>query len=312
MDYIIIDLEWNQCPLGRDLGERDLPFEIIEIGAVKLDENRQFKGKFHSLIKPQVYKDIHQKTWEIIHIDKEELEQGEAFETVIRDFFAWCGEEYRFGTWGPMDLIELQRNMEHFGITEVFQKPFFYCDIQKLFSLETEGHKNPHTLEYAVDYYEFAQKEEFHRALADAEYTARVFQEISERIVKRYFSIDYYHNPKTKEDEVYVDYGTYTKLISKEYDSREAALRDKRIQRLECHQCGKLIRKRINWFSNSMKKNYYCIGYCAEHGYMKGRIRVHKTRDGHYFVVKIVSQTSKEGAKEIQERYRELKKKQQV
>ncbi|MFW5631837.1 MAG: DNA polymerase III, partial [Acetivibrio ethanolgignens] len=75
MDYIIIDLEWNQCPLGRDLGERDLPFEIIEIGAVKLDENRQFKGKFHSLIKPQVYKDIHQKTWEIIHIDKEELEQ---------------------------------------------------------------------------------------------------------------------------------------------------------------------------------------------------------------------------------------------
>lgn len=308
MDYIIIDLEWNQCPLGRNLGERKLPFEIIEIGAVKLDENRRFKGKFHSLVKPQVYKELHPKTWEIIHIDREELEKGECFETVIRDFLDWCGKEYAFGTWGPMDLTELQRNMDYFGITGVFEKPFFYWDIQKLFSLETEGYKNPHTLEYAVDYYEFKQKAEFHRALADAEYTAQVFQEISESIVKRYFSIDYYHNPKTKKEEVYVDYGTYTKFISKEYETREEALKDRRIQRLGCCRCGRTIRKRISWFSNSMKKNYYCMGYCEEHGYIKGRIRIHKTKEGKAFVVKIVSLTSKQGAEELQERYRELKK----
>ena len=310
MDYIIIDLEWNQCPLGRNLGERNLPFEIIEIGAVKLDENRKIKGKFHSLIKPQVYHGLHHKTSEIIGIEEEELEKGEAFPTVIKSFLEWCGEDYRFGTWGPMDLIELQRNMDYFGMTDVFTKPFFYYDIQKLFSLETEGHKNPHTLEYAVEYYELKQNEDFHRALADAEYTVKVFQEISESIVKRYFSIDYYHHPKTKEDEVYVDYGTYTKFISKEYETKEAALKERRIRGLECICCKKVIRKKINWFSNSMKKNYYCIGGCSEHGYMKGRIRVHKTREGKYFVIKIISQISTEEAREIQERYEELKKKQ--
>lgn len=310
MDYIVIDLEWNQCPLGRDLGERDLPFEIVEIGAVKLDEKRQVKGKFHSLVKPQVYHELHQKTWEIIHIDKEELERGELFEDVIREFFSWCGNNYYFATWGPMDLTELQRNMDYFGVDEIFDNPFFYYDVQKLFSLETEGHKNPHTLEFAVDFYGLKQQKDFHRALADAEYTAMVFQKIRDDMAKNYFSIDCYHHPKTKADEVYVDYGTYCKFISREYESREAALKDRQIQKLECFHCKKPIRKRISWFSNSMKKNYYCIGYCPEHGYLKGRIRVYKTQQGKYFVVKIVSETTKEDAKKIKERYTELKKKQ--
>lgn len=310
VDYIIIDLEWNQCPLGRDRGERNLPFEIIEIGAVKLDENRKRKGKFHSLIKPQVYHKLHYRISEIIHIDKQELEQGESFEAVIRDFFAWCGEDFRFGTWGSTDLTELQRNMDYFGIKGISEKPFFYYDVQKLFSLETEGHQNPHTLAYAVDYYELEHSEDFHRALADAQYTAKVFQKITENIVERYFSIDCYHNPKTKEEELYVDYGSYSKFISKEYESREEALMDREIRSLKCFHCKKAVRKKVRWFSTSMKKNYYCLGYCPEHGYLKGRIRIHKTPEGRYFVVKIVSQASKAGAKELQDKYRGWKKKQ--
>ena len=34
--YIVLDLEWNQSPLGKDGSMDRLPFEIIEIGAVKL------------------------------------------------------------------------------------------------------------------------------------------------------------------------------------------------------------------------------------------------------------------------------------
>ena len=36
-NYIIFDLEWNQSPRGREDSVADFPFEIIEIGAVKLD-----------------------------------------------------------------------------------------------------------------------------------------------------------------------------------------------------------------------------------------------------------------------------------
>ena len=36
MDYVIFDLEWNQCPYGKGKENPKLPFEIIEIGAVKM------------------------------------------------------------------------------------------------------------------------------------------------------------------------------------------------------------------------------------------------------------------------------------
>ena len=36
MDYIVLDLEWNQSPAGKSGENRAIPFEIIEIGALKL------------------------------------------------------------------------------------------------------------------------------------------------------------------------------------------------------------------------------------------------------------------------------------
>ena len=38
MNYIVFDLEWNQSNTGREKEVEKLPFEIIEIGAVKIDD----------------------------------------------------------------------------------------------------------------------------------------------------------------------------------------------------------------------------------------------------------------------------------
>ncbi len=45
-----------------------LPFEIIEIGAVKLDENRNILDSFQQFIKPAVYRKLHFRTREILDI----------------------------------------------------------------------------------------------------------------------------------------------------------------------------------------------------------------------------------------------------
>ena len=42
MNYIVFDLEWNQSPNGKEFEEKGLPFEIFEIGAVKLNEKRDY------------------------------------------------------------------------------------------------------------------------------------------------------------------------------------------------------------------------------------------------------------------------------
>ena len=46
MNYIVFDLEWNQCPGGKEKENKKLPFEIIQIGAVKLDDQWEEFGQF--------------------------------------------------------------------------------------------------------------------------------------------------------------------------------------------------------------------------------------------------------------------------
>ena len=41
MNYIVLDLEWNQSNTGKEPQVKELPFEIIDIGAVKLDDGRR-------------------------------------------------------------------------------------------------------------------------------------------------------------------------------------------------------------------------------------------------------------------------------
>ena len=136
MNYIVFDLEWNQNPDGRKHPDSRLPFEIIEIGAVKLNEKREIIDTFQCLIKPKVYHWIHDSIHEVIHVDFHELEKGLPFPKAIRRFLEWCGPEYRFFTWGNQDVMELQRNMKYYNLLKLIPGPVHYYDVQKLFSVK--------------------------------------------------------------------------------------------------------------------------------------------------------------------------------
>ena len=129
MNYIVFDLEWNQSPEGKERSDRYLPFEIVEIGAVKLDQNRKPIGEFRRLVKPQVYEELHFKIQEVTGLEMELLlREGQPFEQVIREFLEWCGpEEYRFCSWGPMDLTELERNIAYYGMEIPFETIYRSC-----------------------------------------------------------------------------------------------------------------------------------------------------------------------------------------
>ena len=76
MNYIVFDLEWNQSNTGREKEVEKLPFEIIEIGAVKIDDTCVTTGEFHELIRPQVYREMHHITGKLIQLNMKELEKG--------------------------------------------------------------------------------------------------------------------------------------------------------------------------------------------------------------------------------------------
>ena len=275
MDYIVFDLEWNQGKLGkRDSHHSMIPFEIIEIGAIKLDENKQVISQFHQLIKPQIYKDMPQMIEDMLHIGIDELAESNFFEQVCEEFITWCGDDAIFCTWGNQDLLELQRNMLYFGVAPIASGPFPYLDVQKLFSIAFEDGKSRRNLEYATSFLEIEKDVPFHRAYADAWYTAKVLEQI-DKDIEEYCSFDVFWLPETKEDEVHKIFPSYCKYISRQFENRAAAMADKEVISTRCYICDKNLKRKVKWFSTG-GRNYISVAKCPQHGYMKGKIRLKK------------------------------------
>lgn len=285
MDYIVFDLEWNQCPDGKKKEDASLPFEIIEIGAWKLNEQREIVDFFHRLVRPQVYQDIHFRTQEVIHMDMKILKGGMPFPAAAREFLEWCGKDCRYCTWGDVDLAEFQRNLKYYHLENLLPGPIFYLDAQKLFSLNYEDGKIRKSLEHGIDYMGLPKEEKFHRALEDAKYTALIFQKLDETIVETYYSVDTYQSPAKRKDEIYLSYPGYDKFISKEFPDKEAAMRDRVVCSTRCICCHKPAKRKIRWFCANSQR-YFSVSYCQEHGYIQGKIKIRKNDRGCYYVVK--------------------------
>lgn len=294
MNYIVLDLEWNQACDSKTKKESPLLFEIVEIGAIKLNKNREQTDVFHELIKPQVYQSMNQITGELIHLNIEELADCRTFKEVATDFLTWCGEDAVFCTWGDLDLFELQRNLDFYKLPPLSDKPIPYYDIQKLFSIAYEDKKKRRTLAYAIDYLQIEKKIAFHRADSDAYYTAKVMEYLKEPELYTNLSYDIYHVPKTKEDEVKIIFNDYEKYISRAFEDRTEIMQDKDIISTRCYLCGKSTKKKADWFTMNNGKHYYAISHCEKHGYLKGKIRIRKNIENHAYVVKTMKVISKE------------------
>lgn len=306
MNYIVLDLEWNQSPLGKEYVIKGMPFEIIEFGAVRLDESLAETGQFHRLINPRVYKEMHRMTKQIVHLTMNDLKKGDSFTNVMRDFLKWCGDEYIFCTWGDMDLCELQRNMKYFGMGEVYTTPLKFYDIQKFFSLLYEDGKQRRSLQYAIEYLGLDENLPFHSALNDALYTARIIGRIDFANIKKNYSIDCYHIPETRKDEIHAVFDTYEKYISRGFENKEDMLSDKEVTALICYECRRRCRKKIRWFSGN-NRTYYALGICGKHGYIKGKIRARQADNGLYYAIKTTKMVDEEGASKISERQNVLR-----
>lgn len=307
MDYIILDLEWNQYSSQKDRSKKGIAFEIVEIGAIKLDENKNEVDEFNQVIRPQIFNKMHFMTKRIVHIDSQELENGKGFPDVIREFMDWCGDDYIFCTWGSSDLTELQRNMSYYHIDTITDGPLKYIDVQKLFSLEYEDGKLRRSLEHAVDHLHIEKDISFHRALSDAHYTAQILKCIHKPGIEEHVSYDVFVTPKSQKEEIHVVFDDYAKYISREFYSKTAAMEDREVISTRCYLCHKNVRKKIKWFSVN-GKHYYCLAFCPEHGYMKGKIRMKKAEDGKTYVVKTLKLITEDEVQDIIEKKTKVKK----
>ncbi|MCD8117886.1 MAG: exonuclease domain-containing protein [Lachnospiraceae bacterium] len=305
MNYIVFDLEWNQSPGGKNFEVEGLPFEIIEIGAVKLDEHRQIVDEFWHLVKPVVYHRMSRAVREVTGISNTKLKQGELFTEVYEKFTEWCGEEPVFCTWGPSDLTELQRNAAFHHLKMDFSYPLFYYDVQKLFSLSCEDGRSRKSLKYAVEYLKLEETEGYHRAMSDALYTAKVMEKIDFERVRSKISVDYYRVPRGRKEEIHLVFDTYAKDVSMSYQTRDELMKDRKLFSTKCYICGKNAKRKIRWFSDNSRA-CYSVSFCPEHGWLKGKIRIRKSMDGRYFGIKTLKLIGDSEMEAIREKKRSI------
>jgi len=185
MNYIIMDLEWNIAE--QELHTIETPFrfnsEIIEIGAVKLDDSFRVTDEFRMLVKPQFIPTLSPAISRLTGIGKRWLEQAVTFPEAYRDFHEWCGESYCFMTWGPDDIPVLMDNMLLYGMS-LESIPYVY-DLQRMFGHEIARDDRQWALEKAMAMLSL-QGDRAHDALNDAKNTELVAQYLPMEALEEY------------------------------------------------------------------------------------------------------------------------------
>lgn len=127
MSYVILDLEWNGS-YSKVLHK--FVNEIIEIGAVKLDDELNVCDTFTMLVAPKIGKKLCSKVKQLTKITNEELkDEGVSFIRAISLFSDFLGDGV-FMTWSDSDLHALIENYSYYtGRTRL---PFLsrYCNLQ--------------------------------------------------------------------------------------------------------------------------------------------------------------------------------------
>ena len=266
MQYIVIDLEWNQ-PLSyqsrvyREVGDR-LNFEMIQIGAAKLDESLHVSETASFLIRPTKYQRIHPRIRRMTGLGAEELADAPLFNEAMAQFEKWCGEDCVLLTWGIDDISVLQQNIDFFDYS--WKQPPI-CDIQRLFS-DVHQLKDRAGLSAAMELVNIQPEEDrpFHNAEYDAYYTGLVFATCPEpdKVLN-------YPEQARK----------LTRAVSKKekgqvFDSILDALRSEQATGPICPLCGKPAKADGTWVPQSPDK-YISLAKCRAHGTLMLRARFH-------------------------------------
>ena len=269
---IVLDMEWNQplspdSPLAIKLCT-SLPFEIIQIGAVRLEDGQQFKATCCL----QQYKVLSPRISKLTGITKQDVKNGERFQDAMARFRDFCGPEPILLTWGFNDIPILRQNLSFYGLDTDFTERFY--NLQIMFNQQHDPGSTVRGLSYAVDFFQLSVEESYHDGLNDAAYTAEVAKHIDiERGIAEY--PDYLKYFEGDGDQAFLDclrYANYTR-----FESFEDMIADPRMAQTKCPHCGLLTGATEPIYPESGRMVWTCK--CPEHGEFLIRVSFKRNRD---------------------------------
>ncbi len=191
---MVYDLEFNH-QYSKDDKASNITFEVIQIGAVKLNSNLEVVSTFNRLIKPTVHTEIHPFIKDLTQITTEMVNSEKYFSDVYDDFIKFIGnKEFTVCIWGTSDIKELLKNVKFHNLEEIYDLRK-YIDVQNLASKYIKTQKGTKVgLKAAIEFFNLPIEKEFHDAFNDAYYTAQIFKKLYTSKVKS----STYNNPYSK------------------------------------------------------------------------------------------------------------------
>lgn len=220
--YIVFDLEFNQDfseVTAKKIKGSMFPFEIIQIGAVKLDSNFHVVDSFNRYIKPDIYKKVSPFIEELTGIKTEMLINEKSFQEIYNEFVEFIGDiNSTFCVWGMSDIRELYKSADYYNLN-IDLLPKMYINLQPYTSLHFHKLKKIQLrLQSVIEMLNIPITSEFHNALNDAYYTAEILKNIYNESFRPIIYNPNYIKPRVRQPKKVIDIDALIKQFEKMYD----------------------------------------------------------------------------------------------
>jgi len=185
MKYVFVDFEMSKIGKAFPEQRKIWNMEIVEIGAVMLDESFNEISSFKCYVKPEYARHINMTIYNLTGIDDYFLSGCKGIEEEMEAFAKWCfsqGEDVTVYAWSESDLNQIIKEYELKNLTpsEILEKVIgVWKDLQLEYD-EAVGNKKPTALHKALASIGSEFDGKMHDALDDARNTGKLFVEMSD------------------------------------------------------------------------------------------------------------------------------------
>ena len=295
MNFIVLDMEWNQPWPGSPSSKKVLPVairgEIIQIGAVRLNPDGADMDEFQIMITPKVYRHLNRRVSKLTGIKENRLRaEGVPFVSAMEQFRDWCGQEPVFLTWGFDDIGILRENLQLYGLDTSWVERWY--NAQMIFNAQTDGSSSQKALKTAMDTFQIEPSRPAHDALGDAYHTALICQRLDmQRGIDEYDQAVRSHENGFHGAELP---GCLERKVFRDYTDKWAALSAMAGCENLCPVCGRQMLG-SRWFAQPGHR-YMDLATCAEHGKFLIRVRLSNQPDGTVRVSRLTYEATSEAA----------------
>ena len=294
MQLIIFDLEWNIGYQKRTFdykgAEQTLRGEIIQIGAVKVDETGQVQDRFSVTLRPRIFRKLQHRIAKVTGLTQQQLDSGVPIRDGLDRFLKWCGPDAALAEWGPDDVPVLKQNLYLNGYDESW--PHQWYDLQQVFlSQKPRGEGEGMTLESVITRLGLPMDEPFHDALSDAAYTAAVCRciDLPAGLAAYPSQEDQLRRAACPEGGEYAGFEILGPALT-----REVWRENPDMQRIVCPVCGApLVPETQDLWLERGSNGYYSLFSCVQHGQWLARFKLAQPDGLHWNIVRVYERPSR-------------------